>query len=361
MSKTVVIGMSGGVDSSVAALLLKEQGYNVIGLFMQNWEETDENGCCTAEDDFADVRRVSALLDIPYYTINFAKEYMDRVFSYFLAEYKAGRTPNPDVLCNREIKFGPFLQEAKKLGADYIATGHYCKISHENGVHLLQKAKDQNKDQTYFLNQLSQAQLQDVLFPLQDIEKPKVREIALQYNLATAKKKDSTGICFIGERNFRKFLSSYLPACKGKILDLSGKQVGEHCGLMYYTLGQRKGLELGGIKGEENGGRWFVVKKDLQNNILYVSHGDEAPLYSKSCEVSGFNWIPAPPQKRDFVCKAKFRYRQPDQDVCVHVKDDGNLHIEFAEKQRAVTEGQYAVLYDGINCLGGGVIDSAEY
>ena len=361
MSKTVVIGMSGGVDSSVAALLLKEPGYNVIGLFMQNWEETDENGCCTAEDDFADVRRVSALLDIPYYTVNFAKEYMDRVFSYFLAEYKAGRTPNPDVLCNREIKFGPFLQEAKKLGADYIATGHYCKISHENGVHLLQKAKDQNKDQTYFLNQLSQAQLQDVLFPLQDIEKPKVREIALQYNLATAKKKDSTGICFIGERNFRKFLSSYLPACKGKILDLSGKQVGEHCGLMYYTLGQRKGLDLGGIKGEENGGRWFVVKKDLQNNILYVSHGDEAPLYSKSCEVSGFNWIPAPPQKRDFVCKAKFRYRQPDQDVCVHVKDDGNLHIEFAEKQRAVTEGQYAVLYDGINCLGGGVIDSAEY
>ena len=361
MSKTVVIGMSGGVDSSVAALLLNEQGYNVIGLFMLNWEETDENGCCTAEDDFADVRRVSALLDIPYYTVNFAKEYMDRVFSYFLAEYKAGRTPNPDVLCNREIKFGPFLQEAKKLGADYIATGHYCKISHENGVHLLQKAKDQNKDQTYFLNQLSQAQLQDVLFPLQDIEKPKVREIALQYNLATAKKKDSTGICFIGERNFRKFLSSYLPACKGKILDLSGKQVGEHCGLMYYTLGQRKGLELGGIKGEENGGRWFVVKKDLQNNILYVSHGDEAPLYSKSCEVSGFNWIPAPPQKRDFVCKAKFRYRQPDQDVCVHVKDDGNLHIEFAEKQRAVTEGQYAVLYDGINCLGGGVIDSAEY
>ena len=286
---------------------------------------------------------------------------MVRVFSYFLAEYKAGSTPNPDVLCNREIKFGPFLEEAKKLGADYIATGHYCKISHENGVHLLQKAKDQNKDQTYFLNQLSQAQLQDVLFPLQDIEKPKVREIALKYNLATAKKKDSTGICFIGERNFRKFLSSYLPACKGKILDLSGKQVGEHCGLMYYTLGQRKGLELGGIKGEENGERWFVVKKDLQNNILYVSHGDEAPLYSKSCEVSGFNWIPTPPQKRDFVCKAKFRYRQPDQDVCVHVKDDGNLHIEFAEKQRAVTEGQYAVLYDGINCLGGGVIDSAEY
>ena len=361
MSKTVVIGMSGGVDSSVAALLLKQQGYNVIGLFMQNWEETDENGCCTAETDFADVRRVCSVIDIPYYTVNFAKEYMDRVFSYFLAEYKAGRTPNPDVLCNREIKFGPFLEEAKKLGADFIATGHYCKISHENGLHLLQKAKDQNKDQTYFLNQLSQTQLADVLFPLQDVEKPLVREIALEYNLITAKKKDSTGICFIGERNFKKFLSTYLPACRGKILDLTGRQVGEHDGLMYYTLGQRRGLELGGMKGEEEGGRWFVVKKDLQNNILYVSHGDESPLYSKSCEVSGFNWIPTKPDKKEFTCKAKFRYRQPDQDVLVQIKDDGSLHIEFAEKQRAVTEGQYAVLYDGINCLGGGVIQSAQY
>ncbi len=361
MSKTVVIGMSGGVDSSVAAPLLKQQGYNVIGLFMQNWDETDENGCCTAEDDFADVRRVSALLDIPYYTVNFAKEYMDRVFSYFLAEYNAGRTPNPDVLCNREIKFGPFLEEAKKLGADYIATGHYCKISHENGVHRLQKAKDQNKDQTYFLNQLSQAQLADVLFPLQDMDKPRVREIALEYNLATAKKKDSTGICFIGERNFKKFLSTYLPAKRGKILDLSGKQVGEHDGLMYYTLGQRRGLDLGGIKGDDEGGRWFVVKKDLANNILYVSHGDETPLFSKSCEVSGFNWIPQKPEKTDFECTAKFRYRQPDQPVSVHIHSDGTLHIEFKEKQRAVTEGQYAVLYDGIDCLGGGVIESAEY
>ena len=361
MSKTVVIGMSGGVDSSVSALLLKEQGYNVIGLFMQNWDEVDENGCCTAEQDFADVRRVSALLDIPYYTVNFAKEYMDRVFSYFLAEYKAGRTPNPDVLCNREIKFGPFLQEAKRLGADYIATGHYCKISHENGVHLLQKAKDQNKDQTYFLNQLSQAQLADVLFPLQDMDKSEVRKIALEHDLATAKKKDSTGICFIGERNFRKFLSTYLPAQKGKILDLSGKQVGEHDGLMYYTLGQRKGLYLGGIKGEDEGGRWFVVKKDLQNNILYVSHGDETPLYSKSCEVSSFNWIPKKPDCNEFSCMAKFRYRQPDQKVRVKINADGTLHIDFEEPQRAVTEGQYAVLYDGINCLGGGVIESAEY
>ncbi len=361
MPKTVVVGMSGGVDSSVAALLLKEQGYNVVGLYMLNWEENDENGCCTAEEDYADVRRVCALIDIPYYTVNFAKEYMDRVFSYFLAEYKAGRTPNPDVLCNREIKFGPFLQEAKKLGADYIATGHYCKILHDNGVHYLQKAKDQNKDQTYFLNQLSQAQLQDVLFPLQDMEKPEIRKIALETGLATAKKKDSTGICFIGERNFRKFLSSYLPATKGKICDLSGKEVGEHLGLMYYTLGQRRGLDLGGIKGEEDCGRWFVVKKDLQNNILYVSHGDESPLYSKSCEVSSFNWIPFEKQEKTFECTAKFRYRQPDQKVLVTNLGNGKLHIEFDEKQRAVTEGQYAVLYENENCLGGGVIESAEY
>ena len=228
-------------------------------------------------------------------------------------------------------------------------------------MHLLQKAKDQNKDQTYFLNQLSQSQLENVLFPLQDMEKPQIRAIAEEYSLATAKKKDSTGICFIGERNFRKFLSTYLPAKPGKILDLSGKQVGEHQGLMYYTLGQRRGLDLGGIKGEADCGRWFVVKKDLQNNILYVSHGDEAPLYSKSCKVSGFNWIPAKPNKTEFICKAKFRYRQPDQDVCVCINPDDTLHIQFTEKQRAVTEGQYAVLYDGENCLGGGVIESAEY
>lgn len=244
---------------------------------------------------------------------------------------------------------------------DYIATGHYCKISHENGIHRLLKAADQNKDQTYFLNQLSQRQLSDVLFPLQDIQKPEVRKIALENGLATAKKKDSTGICFIGERNFRKFLSSYLPAQKGKILDLSGREVGEHLGLMYYTLGQRRGLDLGGIKGEEEQGRWFVVKKDLAHNVLYVSHGDESPLYSHSCEVSGFNWIPFPPEEKEFECAAKFRYRQPDQKVKVTRKADGRLHIDFCEPQRAVTEGQYAVLYRGDECLGGGVIESAQY
>lgn len=361
MAKRAVVGMSGGVDSSVAALLLKEQGFDVVGLYMLNWEEREEDGSCTAEEDYADVRRVCAKLDIPYYTVNFAKEYLDRVFSYFLAEYEAGRTPNPDVLCNREIKFGPFLEEAKKLGADYIATGHYCKISHREDVHRLLKAADKNKDQTYFLNQLSQAQLADVLFPLGDLQKPEVRKIAAENGLSTAKKKDSTGICFIGERNFRKFLSSYLPARKGKILDLSGREVGEHMGLMYYTLGQRRGLELGGVRGDEEGGRWFVVRKDLENNILYVSHGDETPLYSKSCEVNGFNWIPAPPAEREFSCTAKFRYRQPDQEVRITVTGENALHIAFAEKQRAVTEGQYAVLYRGEECLGGGVIQSAEY
>lgn len=361
MAKRAVVGMSGGVDSSVAALLLKEQGFDVVGLYMLNWEEREEDGSCTAEEDYADVRRVCAKLDIPYYTVNFAKEYLDRVFSYFLAEYEAGRTPNPDVLCNREIKFGPFLEEAKKLGADYIATGHYCKISHREDVHRLLKAADKNKDQTYFLNQLSQAQLADVLFPLGDLQKPEVRKIAAENGLSTAKKKDSTGICFIGERNFRKFLSSYLPARKGKILDLSGREVGEHMGLMYYTLGQRRGLELGGVRGDEEGGRWFVVRKDLENNILYVSHGDETPLYSKSCEVNGFNWIPAPPAEREFSCTAKFRYRQPDQEVRITVTGENALHIAFAEKQRAVTEGQYAVLYRGEECLGGGIIQSAEY
>ncbi|MGN1077144.1 MAG: tRNA 2-thiouridine(34) synthase MnmA [Candidatus Gallimonas sp.] len=350
--KTVVVGMSGGVDSSVAALLLKEQGYNVVGLFMKNWEETDENGACTAEDDFEDVRRVAGMLDIPYYSVNFSKQYMERVFTYFLAEYRAGRTPNPDVLCNREIKFGPFKDYAKELGADFIATGHYCGIAHEKGVHTLLKAKDSNKDQTYFLNQLTQEQLDGVLFPLADLDKEEVRAIAEKNGLATAKKKDSTGICFIGERNFRKFLQTYLPAQKGKILTLGGEEVGEHLGLMYYTLGQRRGLDLGGRKGED--GRWFVVKKDLERNVLYVSHGDEAPLYSHGCTAEGMNYIPFPPAEQ-FRCTAKFRYRQSEQGVSVTRAGD-KVEIRFDEPQRAVTEGQYAVLYDETRCLGGGVI-----
>ena len=358
MKKTVVVGMSGGVDSSVAALLLKQQGYNVIGLFMLNWEEQGDDGACTAEEDYADVRRVCALLDIPYYSVNFAKQYSERVFRHFLDEYAAGRTPNPDVLCNREIKFGPFRDYALSMGADYVATGHYCGIEHtSDGRHLLLKAADASKDQTYFLNQVTQPQLADVLFPLADLKKSEVRRIADENGLATAEKKDSTGICFIGERNFRKFLSSYLPAKPGRILTLDGRDVGEHIGLMHYTIGQRRGLNLGGVQGEE--GRWFVVKKDLKNNVLYVSHGDESPLYSLSCEVDGLNFIAFEPDSQ-FECTAKFRYRQPEQRVRVKMLGDRAL-VEFAQKQRAVTEGQYAVLYDERRCLGGGVIQKVNY
>lgn len=358
MSKTVVVGMSGGVDSSVAAYLLKQQGYNVIGLFMMNWEEADPSGACTADADYADVARVCSALGIPYYSVNFAKEYQNRVFKYFLEEYSAGRTPNPDVLCNREIKFGPFREYALSMGADYIATGHYCKIEHVSGKTRLLKARDQSKDQTYFLNQVREEQLKEVLFPLADLDKSEVRKIADEQSLSTAKKKDSTGICFIGERNFRKFLQEYLPAQPGKIVTLGGEVVGEHIGLMYYTLGQRKGLDLGGRHGEE--GRWFVVKKDLKDNILYVSHGDESPLYSRACRVKNLNWIGFCPERVQF-CTAKFRYRQPEQGVKVTLENDGSALVEFDQPQRAVTEGQYAVFYDDIACLGGGVIDEVIF
>lgn len=351
--KNVVLGMSGGVDSAVSAWLLKQQGYNVIALFMHNWEETDD-GCCTAEQDYDDVKRVSDKLGIPYYSVNFAKEYKERVFSYFLDEYKKGRTPNPDVLCNREIKFGPFLQYSKALGADYIATGHYCGIAHKDGKHYLLKAKDQSKDQTYFLNQLSQSQLQDVLFPLQNVDKTEVRRIAAELGLVNAAKKDSTGICFIGERNFRAFLQNYLPNQSGEIVDVDGKTVGEHIGLMYYTLGQRRGLGLGGTP--DGQGRWFVVEKDLINNRLIVSHGDESVLMSRALVASGVNWIPDAPAD-EFTCTAKFRYRQSEQGVDVKVLEDGKIRVDFHEKQRAVTPGQFVVLYKDEMCIGGGVID----
>ena len=260
-------------------------------------------------------------------------------------------------MCNREIKFGPFREYALSMGADFVATGHYCGIDHSGGRHRLLKAADANKDQTYFLNQVREEQLDKVLFPLADLPKSEVRKLAEENGLATAEKKDSTGICFIGERNFRKFLQGYMPAKPGKIVTLDGETVGEHIGLMYYTIGQRKGLDLGGKRGEE--GRWFTVKKDLENNILYVSHGDEGPLYSRACRVSNLNWIGYMPRS-SFECSAKFRYRQPEQGVKVTLENGGAL-VEFAEPQRAVTEGQYAVFYDETACLGGGVVEEVIY
>lgn len=351
----VVVGISGGVDSSVAAYILKQQGYDVVGLFMINWDADD--GQCTAMEDYEDVKRVCDKIGIPYFSVNYAKEYYDRVFTYFLDEYKKGRTPNPDVLCNREIKFGPFLEKAKALGADMIATGHYAKTFQKDGKTYLAKASDLTKDQSYFLNQLSQKQLSSVIFPLADITKKQVREIAKKLELSTAEKKDSTGICFIGERNFKKFLKQYLPAQSGEIRTLDEKVVGHHDGLMYYTIGQRRGLNLGGAH-DGNGERWFVLKKDLEKNVLYVSQGECQELFSNGLYATDFNWIPEEPKEKEFECFAKFRYRQPDQAVKVTVLEDRKIKVDFKEKQRAITEGQFVVLYDkdGV-CYGGGIID----
>ncbi len=353
MAKRVVVGMSGGVDSSLTAMLLKEQGYDVIGLFMRNWHETDDSGCCTADEDFYDVRQVCNKIGIPYYSVDFADLYFDNVFKLFIEEYKKGRTPNPDVLCNKEIKFGPFLDYALTLGADYIATGHYCNVRHDGDNHYLIKAKDQNKDQTYFLNQLSSKQLEKVMFPVGNLDKPDVRELAKKYGLSTAEKKDSTGVCFIGERNFRKFLSEYIPMKDGPIMDLKGNRVGTHHGVYYYTIGQRKGL---GIGGGGNGEAWFVVSKDVIKNILYVSQGDQSMIYHKNLECDDFNYITYKPSENEFRCTVRIRHRQPEQLATAYIKGDG-LKITFDEKQRAIAEGQYAVVYVGDVCLGGGVIE----
>lgn len=350
--KKVIVGMSGGVDSSVAALLLKEQGYEVIGLFMRNWHEEDDSGRCTAEEDYADVRRVANLLDIPYYTIDLSREYQDRVFKLFLEEYKKGRTPNPDVLCNREVKFGPFKDSAAKLGADYIATGHYAGISVIDGKNYLIRAKDENKDQTYFLNQLKYEQLENVLFPLTDITKPEVRKIAAKYNLATAEKKDSTGICFIGERNFREFLSTYLPMKEGDIKTLDGKTVGRHKGVFYYTIGQRKGFGLGG---GGNGEPYYIINKDIYNNILYVNQGECKELYSKELTAENFNFITEPIRDGQRVT-ARIRHRQPLVGAYAYYVADNAVKLVFDEPIRAVAPGQYAVIYQDRICLGGGVI-----
>ena len=357
----VVVGMSGGVDSSVSAWLLKQQGYDVVGVFMKNWDDTDDAGVCTATEDFEDVKRVANRIGIPYYSINFEKEYWHHVFEYFLAEYKQGRTPNPDVMCNSQIKFKSFLEFALKLDADYIAMGHYAKtVRDQDGLVHMMRPKDGNKDQTYFLSQLSQDQIKRVIFPLQDLTKPQVRQIAEAAGLATAKKKDSTGICFIGERNFKKFLSEFLPAKAGEMVTADGTVVGEYAGLMYYTIGQRSGLGLGSTK--TSTAPWFVVGKDLQHNQLIVEQGyDSQQLYATRLEASGMSFFTSVPD-HDFElnCTAKFRYRQPDVAVSVkyHAASKG-VTVSFAEPARAVTPGQALVLYQGEECLGGGNIDAA--
>ncbi len=354
--KRVILGMSGGVDSSVSALLLKEQGYEVIGLFMKNWDEKNDEGICTSTEDYEDVARVCNQIGIPYYTVNFVKKYWDNVFEYFLDEYRKGRTPNPDVLCNKEIKFKAFLEYALMLEADYIAMGHYAQVQqNEDGKFELLRGKDDNKDQTYFLCMLNQYQLSKALFPIGHLEKSKVREIALEADLATAKKKDSTGVCFIGERNFDKFLSQYLPAQKGEMRTYDGKVVGTHKGLMYYTIGQRKGLGIGGVG---SGEPWFVAEKDVKNNILYVVQGENHPkILFKGLVTKGVNWISGENPTEPFKCTAKIRYRNADTPVTVYPKGNDEYEVMFDKPIKAVTEGQFVVFYDGEKCLGGGVIE----
>lgn len=354
--KKVVIGMSGGVDSSVAAILLKQQGYEVIGLFMRNWDAainndilgnpTLNNNICPQEQDYNDAVKVCEKLGIPLHRVDFVKEYWDDVFTYFLDELKKGRTPNPDVMCNKYIKFDAFLKEAEKLGADYIATGHYARMQDGN----LLRGLDSNKDQTYFLCQVPREKLQNVLFPIGHLVKKEVREIAEQYGLITATKKDSTGICFIGERNMSAFLENYLPNTPGNMVNIETNEVvGNHIGLMYYTIGQRRGLNIGGY---EN--RMFVVGKDLGKNILYVAIGeDNEYLYTDSCVVEDMNWIS---KNRPSTCTAKFRYRQPDNEVSIEYIDETHILVKYPQGVKSVTPGQACVLYDGEECLGGGII-----
>jgi tRNA-specific 2-thiouridylase len=355
-TKTVVIGMSGGVDSSVSALLLKQQGYRVIGMFMKNWEETDENGVCRASADFDDVRKVCEQLDIPYYSVNFVKEYWEQVFNQFVADFKQGLTPNPDVLCNREIKFKVFLQKALELGADYLATGHYCQNVLLNGAPALVKGADANKDQTYFLYTLNQATLKQVLFPIGNLEKSAVRQLARTHNLATSEKKDSTGICFIGKRDFRSFLSQYVAAQPGDFETLEGKKVGHHVGSAFYTLGQRRGLAIGGA-----GEAWFVVSKDHARNVVIVEQGADHPaLYCDTLVAAQLSWVATePPSQLPFACQAKVRYRQVDQACVIQSIENGHAYVTFPYPQRAVTPGQSIVFYQGPICLGGGVIQEA--
>ncbi len=358
-SPHIVVGVSGGVDSSVAALLLKNSGAPIAGMFMQNWEEDDRMGDCRAEEDRVDAIRVCGKLDIPFHARNFASEYWDRVFAHFLDEYRAGRTPNPDVLCNREIKFKTFLDHARALGADKIATGHYARTDEVDGRHRLLRGKDSNKDQSYFLYTLGQEQLSHTLFPVGELPKPEVRQLARDAALPTHAKKDSTGICFIGERDFREFLGQYIPAQKGELQTPEGEHIGEHDGVMYYTLGQRNGLGIGGRKDASNE-PWYVVGKNVAKNILFVAQGNETTwLHSKKLAASELSWVAGTAPVDEFTCTAKTRYRQTDQ-ACRVTLRGSSCFVEFDEAQRAVTPGQSIVFYRDEECLGGGVIDATD-
>lgn len=364
----VIVGLSGGVDSAVAAYLLKKEGHEVIGAFMRNWDAfanndikgnpTIFNDVCPQEEDYHDAQLVAEKLGIPLLRVDFIKEYWDHVFSYFLEEYKVGRTPNPDILCNKYIKFSSFLKFAMDQGADYIATGHYARVRNNNGKVEMLRGVDDNKDQTYFLCLLTQEQLGKTMFPIGNIAKPEVRKIAEELDLPVAKKKDSTGICFIGERNFRQFLENYIPAKEGNIVDIKTNEiVGKHRGVMYYTIGQRKGLGIGGLRNHETGS-WFVVKKDVERRILYVAQGDENHyLFSKGCYVDGINWISKELPKGPIHITCKFRYRQKDVPVTVEFISETEAKVVCDEPSKAITPGQECVFYDGEVCLGGGTIE----
>jgi tRNA-uridine 2-sulfurtransferase len=357
-SPKVVVGMSGGVDSSVSAYLLQQQGYDVIGLFMKNWEDDDTDKYCSAAIDLADAQKVCDKLNIKLHTINFATEYWDNVFEHFLSEYKAGRTPNPDILCNKEIKFKAFLDyAAEDLGADYIATGHYVRKREINNKIELLRGIDNNKDQSYFLYTLSEAQISQSLFPVGELEKTEVRKIAKQLGLATASKKDSTGICFIGERKFNEFLARYLPAQTGIIRTVEGKAIGKHQGLMYHTLGQRKGLGIGGLK-QANDTPWYVVDKDIKNNELVVAQGHDHPaLFSNGLIAQQLHWVDRQIVTKSFNCTVKTRYRQQDIACRINPLSEDKIEVIFEQPVAAVTPGQSAVFYQNDVCLGGGIIE----
>ncbi len=353
-----MVAMSGGVDSSVSALLLKQAGHDVNGMFMKNWEEDDRFGTCPAQEDAADAAAVSDQLGIPFHTRNFAVEYWDHVFEDFLSEYRAGRTPNPDILCNREIKFKTFLEHALDLGADRIATGHYVRTEKRDDIYRLLRGKDANKDQSYFLYAIGHQQLAHTLFPIGDMEKPAVRDLALNADLRVHDKKDSTGICFIGERNFREFLGEYIPDQPGVMMTPEGDVLGEHSGLMFHTLGQRQGLGIGGVKGYADE-PWYVVHKDLVKNVLYVGQGHEHPwLYCSKLEANNLNWVSELAPSAGNQLTAKVRYRQTDQECELTDIDQDSMCIRFSKPQRAVTPGQSVVIYSGDECLGGGIINS---